>query len=170
LPVIAHVCALEDACMVPELAALVLSKLQPAVSVPEPAAASDSRASASRTRMLRAAVAAAATTFGSRASVASTRVETCTKHCSYQRRASSDGKENSGRSQREGNNSGRDDGNCGGCSTALCATGAPCWRRRRLRLTQSSLCAERAAGREGGGKDTKEMPLKEKDEMRAAGK
>ena len=63
--VITHVCALEDACMVPELAILVLSKLQPAVSVPEPAAASDRRASASRTRRLHAgrqvaAVAAAA--------------------------------------------------------------------------------------------------------------
>jgi hypothetical protein len=65
LPVIAHVCALEYACMVPELAALVLSKLQPAVSVPEPAAASDRKASVSRTRRLHAgrqvaAVAAAA--------------------------------------------------------------------------------------------------------------
>ena len=62
VPVIAHVCALEYACMVPELAALVLCKVQPAISVPEPAAASDSRASASRTRMLRAAAASAATT------------------------------------------------------------------------------------------------------------
>ncbi len=65
VPVIAHVCALEDASMVPELATLVLAKLQPAVSVPEPAAASDRRASASRTRRLHAgrqvaAVAAAA--------------------------------------------------------------------------------------------------------------
>ena len=62
---IAHVCALEDACMVPELAALVLCKVQPAVSEPEPAAASDRRASVSRTRRLHAgkqvaAVAAAA--------------------------------------------------------------------------------------------------------------
>ena len=65
VPVIAHVCALEDASMVPELATLVLAKLQPAVSVPEPAAASDRRASVSRTRRLHAgrqvaAVAAAA--------------------------------------------------------------------------------------------------------------
>ena len=94
LPVIAHVCALEDACIVPELAALVNCKLQPAVRVPEPAAASDSRASASRTRMLRAAAAAAATTPLDLAKARRILVS--------RPGSSSDGKENRGRSKVSG--------------------------------------------------------------------